>query len=104
AGEAERSEVIDEISAEAFGALQPVNLTRRATQRFEISEGLVEACGPPTSSPFRQPADKEFEHSLLVLAAVQIGLDHVELVEVGSERTFGGCHSALHAAIPLRSA
>ena len=102
AGEAERREVIDEIVAEALGAFQPVNLTRRETQRLEIGEDIVEAGGKKKAAPFRQAAHEELEHGLLVLAAVQIGLDHVELVEVGGERTFGGCHSALHAAVPLR--
>ena len=102
AREAERREVIDEIAAEALGALQPVNLTRREPQRLEIGEGIVEACGKQKTAPFRQAADEELEHGLLVLATVQIGLDHVELVEVGGERTFGGCHGDLHAAVSLR--
>jgi hypothetical protein len=102
AGEAECREVIDEIAAEAFRALQPVNLMRRETQRLEIGERIVEAGGEKKAAPFRQPPDEELEHGLLVLAAVQVGLDHVELVEVGGEWTFGGCHGALHAAVPLR--
>ena len=102
AGEAERGKVINQVVAEALGAFKPVNLTRRETQRLEIGEDIVKAGGKKKATPFRQAAHEELEHGLLVLAAVQIGLDHVELVEVGGERTFGGCHSALHAAIPLR--
>ena len=85
-----------------LGALQPVDLARRETQRLEIIEGIVEAGGKQKAAPLRQPAHEELEHGLLVLAAVQIGLDHVEFVEVGGEWTFGGCHGALHAAILLR--
>jgi hypothetical protein len=61
--------------------------SRREVQRFKIGEGIVEAGCKQKAAPGRQPPHEKFEHGLLVLATVQIGLDHVEFVEVGGERT-----------------
>ena len=86
--------IIEQIVAEAAGAFEPVDVGRRKAQRLEIVERVVEPGGEQKAAPRRQPPHEEFEHRLLVLAAVQIGLDHVEFVEVGGERAGQGRHQA----------
>ena len=92
AGEPEVGEIVDEIVAKASGALEPVDFRRREAQRLQIIERILEPCRQQETAPRRQPPHEEFEHGLLVLATIQIGLDHVEFVEIGGERAGEGCH------------
>ena len=71
-------------------AREPVDLVGGEAQVLEEVERLFEAGGHQEAAPRRQPADEEFEHRRLGLAMVQVGLDHVELVEVGQQRQFLG--------------
>src|SRR4029453_18820293 len=84
-GEAESGEIVEEIASKATGAFEPVNLVRRRAQRLEIDEGILEASCNQKIASGRQPPHEEFKHGLLVLAAIQIRLDHVEFVKVGRE-------------------
>ena len=83
AGEAEGGKIIEQVVAEASGAFEPVDVGGGELQRLEIIERVVEPGGEQEAAPRRQPPHEEFEHRLLVLAAIQIGLDHVEFVEIG---------------------
>src|SRR5262245_57818479 len=84
-GETESGEVVEEITSKATGAFEPVNVVRRKAQRLEIGEGVLEAGCDQKIASRRQPPHEEFEHGLIVLAAIQICLDHVEFVKVGRE-------------------
>ena len=94
AGEAEGGQIIEQVFAEASGALEPVDLGFGKLQRFEIIERVGEPGREQKAAPRRQPPHEELEHRLLVLSPVQIGLDHVEFVEVGEQRTGRGRHGA----------
>ena len=95
AGETKTAEIIEQVLPEAAGRFQPIDLRWRETQVFQIVERVRQAGGEQEGAPAGQPPHEEFEHRLLVLAAVQIGLDHVELVEIGGERAFDGGHGGL---------
>ena len=92
AGEAEGFQIVDEVVAEAAGAFKPIDFGGGEPDRLQIIERVFEPGGKQEAAPRRQPAHEEFEHRLLVLAAIQIGLDHVEFVEVGGEGTGDGRH------------
>src|SRR6185369_10851367 len=94
AGEAEGGEIIEEVLPEAPGLLQPGDLCVRKAQRLEIIERIGEPRRQQKTAPGRQAPHEEFEYGLLILAAVQVGLDHVEFIEVGNEGTGGGRHDA----------
>ena len=86
AGEPEFSEIVDEVVAKASGAFKPVDLGSRKAQRLEINEDIVKSGRKEEIASSRQPSDEEFEYRRLVLAAIQISLDHVEFIKVGGER------------------
>src|SRR5262245_3539588 len=87
-GETQPGEIVEEIASKATGAFETVNLVGRKAQCLEIDEGILETGCNQKIASLRQPPYEEFKHGLLVLAAIQIGLDHVELVKVGCE---GAC-------------
>ena len=87
ASEAKAGEVVEQVVAKPSGAFEPVDLRGEKAQRLKIGEGIVQPGCQQKAAPFRQPPHEEFEYGLLVLATVQIGLDHVEFVEIGGERT-----------------
>ena len=85
AGETEVFEVIKQVVAKAPGAPEPVDLLRRVTHGLEKFERVLQSRGKQKAAPRRQPPDEEFKHGLTVFALVQVGLDHVQFVEVGEE-------------------
>ena len=95
AGKPERGEVVDQIVAEPAGALQPGDVGFGELKILEIGEGVVEPGREQEAAPRRQPPHEELEHRLTGFATVQIGLDHVEFVEVGGEAFV--CHGRLRA-------
>ena len=92
AGEAERGKIIEQVVAETAGAFEPIDLGGGKPQRLQIIERIVEPGGEQKSAPRRQPAHEKLEYRLLVLSPIQIGLDHVEFVEIGEQRTGRGHH------------
>ena len=56
-------------------------------QLLEEIERLFEPSHHQEAAPFRQLAHEQLEDRRLGLAVGQIGLDHIELVQVGEERT-----------------
>ena len=85
-------QIVEQVVAEAAGAFEPIDLGGGERKRLQIIERVLEPGGEQEAAPRRQPAHEEFEHRLLVLAPIQIGLDHVEFVEVGGEGTGRGHH------------
>ena len=85
AGEAKVAQIVEQVFAEPPGAGQPVNVGFGKLQGFEIIERVGEAGGQQKAAPWRQTPHEKLEHRLFILALVQIGLDHVELVEVGEQ-------------------
>ena len=77
------AQVVEKIPAEPAGALEPFEFRRREAQVFEVIERLLESGRNEKSAAGGQAADEEFENGGFGLAMVQIGLDHVDLVEVG---------------------
>ncbi len=53
----------------------------------EIVEHRLETRGQQEIAPGREAPDEKLEDGFGLLAAIQIGLDHVELVEIGGKRT-----------------
>ena len=58
AGEAEAAHIVDQIFAEAAGAIEPGDLRAGETQGFEKIERLFEAGGEQESAPRRQRPDE----------------------------------------------
>ncbi len=92
AGEAEGGEIVEQVLAEAAAVFEPRKFLVGEAQVFQIIERVLEAGGEQEAATIRQPPHEELEHGLLVLALVQVGLDHVELVEVGGEGAGEGDH------------
>lgn len=88
---------IDEVLAEAAAAGQPVELRVGEAQALEVVEHLLEAGRDEEVAALRHLAHEELEHRGPVHAAVEIGLQHGELVEIGEQR------ARRHAAIPAKS-
>ena len=86
AGEAKLGEIIEQVLTEPAGALEPVDLGCREAQAFEIIERLLQAGRDEKAAAPRQIADEKLEDSGLGLTMVQVGLDHVDLVEVRQQR------------------
>ena len=77
--------IVERGGAEPAGALQPVDLVCGEAQLLEEFERLLEPRGNQKAAPGRQLAHEQLEDRRLGLAIGQIGLDHIELVEVGEE-------------------
>ena len=86
AAETEVCEIIEQVWLEAAGAFQPRNVVRREAQLLQKIQRLLEPRCQQESAPRRQGAGEKFEHRRVGVAMVQIGLGHVELVEVGEQR------------------
>ena len=72
--------------------LEPVELLRREAQALEEVERLLEPGRNEKPTPGRQLAHEEFEDRRLGFPMLQVGLDHVELVEVGEQWACGKIH------------
>src|SRR5215470_18599757 len=94
AGEADTGKIIEKIGAKSSRAPEPVNFRGGKPQRFEIGEGVLEPSSQQETAPGGQPPNKELKNGLFVFAAVQVGLDHVEFVKIGGERTCEGRHDS----------
>jgi hypothetical protein len=82
AGEAKTGKVVEQSLVEPVRASKPVDLFGREAKVLEKIQHLLEAGGNQESPARRKFADKKFKDGRLGLAMVQIGLDHVELVEI----------------------
>ena len=86
AAETEVAQIIEQVLLEPAGALQPGDLVRREAKVLQKIERLLQPGRQQKSAPRRQGAGEKFEHRRIGIAMVQIGLGHVELVEVGEQR------------------
>ena len=96
AGEAKTGKAVEQSFVEPVRASQPVDLFGREAKIFEKIQHLLEAGGDQKSPARREFADEKFEDRRLGLAMVQIGLDHVELIEVGEQ----GARQWIHPTSP----
>src|SRR6185437_11204705 len=90
AGETIATKVIEQIFAEPPRAFEPIDFGGRKLQRLEIVKCVVQAGGKQEAAPRRQTPYKELKDGLAVVATVQIGLDHIEFVEIGKQGTDRG--------------
>ncbi len=86
AGESEAGKIIDQPLPEPAGAGKPVDFLGREAQVLEKIERLLEPGRDQETASRRQPADEELEHRRSGLAMIQVGLNHVELIEIGEQR------------------
>jgi hypothetical protein len=93
-GEAQRDEIIDHSLAEAATLGEPVDLVVREMQILQKLEHLLKPSGNEKAATRRQPPHEELEHRRSCLAMIQVGLHHVELVEIGEQRRRRVVHSA----------
>jgi hypothetical protein len=84
--------MIEEALSEPSALLEPVELLGREAQAFEEVERLLEPGGDEEPALGRELAHEELEHRGSRLPVIQVGLDHVELVEVGEERALSRVH------------
>ena len=90
AGEAQGGKIVEHPLSEAAAAFEPGDVLLRKTQRFEKIERLLEPGRHQEAPPRRQLAHEELEHRGLALVMIEIGLHHVELVEIGQQRAGRG--------------
>src|SRR5271154_3475124 len=86
AAETEFFEIIEQVWLEPAGAFEPGDLVRRKTEIFQKIQSLLQPRRQQEAASRRQSAGEKFEHRRVRVAMVQIGLGHVELVEVGEQR------------------
>ena len=103
AGKAQACDVIDEAVSEPLASQQPVDLVIGELQALEKVERLLEPRGHQEASARRKPAHEELEHGRIRLAMVQIGLEHVQLIQIGQQRACRGIHEANLGLGPLTS-
>src|SRR5262249_18558216 len=90
-------EIIDEVFAEPPGARQPIKLFGSKAQLGEKLEHLFEPGRNQKAALARKLAHEEFEARGLGLTAIEIGLHHVELVEIGQQCACRRVHAATFA-------
>ena len=79
-------EIIEEAPAEPAAPGEPVDLFRREPQVFQEVERRREARRHEEAAPRRQLAEEELEHRRAGEPMLEIGLEHVELIEIGQQR------------------
>jgi hypothetical protein len=77
---------------EAGRTSQPRDIVGGETQVFQVIQGLLQSRRDQKSAARRQGAAEQFEHGRAGIAMIQIGLDHIELVEVGEQCACFGRH------------
>ncbi len=96
--ETEAGELIEQVPLESVGAGKPVDLFGAEAEGFQEIERLFEAGGHQEAAARRQFADEELEHRGFGVAMIQIGLDHVEMIEVGEQRAGRRIHRVARRA------
>src|SRR6516225_5416380 len=91
--EAEFGKVVEQSFAKSAAACEPVDVLGRKSDVFEEGEGLFESRRDQEAATGRKLSHEEFEYGRLPLAMVQVGLDHVELIEIGQQRSCRVIHS-----------
>src|SRR5262249_19745910 len=86
AGEPEFSEIVDQVVAESSRAFEPIDFSSRKAQCLEVGEGILKPCREQESAAGWEPPHEKLKNGRLVLTAIQVGLDHIEFVEVSAER------------------
>ena len=98
AGEMKIGELSEQFLSEAAGSPEPADVLGREAQIFEKIERLFEASRNQKAASGWKLADEEFENRRLGLAVIQVGLEHVELIEVGQQRR----RRLVHGTSPAR--
>lgn len=80
---AEIRQVAEEIVTEPARSGQPADLFLREAQVFEKGQGLIEPGRDQEAAARRELAHEELEDGRAHLPMLQVGLEHVELVEIG---------------------
>ena len=79
----EFGKVVEQSFAKSAAACEPVDVLGRKSDVFEEGERLFESCRDQEATTGRKLAYEEFEYGRLRLAMIKVGLDHVELIEIG---------------------
>ena len=87
--------VVEQCLAEASGLRQPVDVRRREAQVLQKGERLLQPGRHQESAASRQLAHEELEYRSPGIAMIQVGLHHVELIEVGEQRIRRLIHLAI---------
>src|SRR5262245_57043787 len=86
------NEIVNQFITKSSLAFEPINFITRKAQRLEVGDGIPKPCREQEIASRRQPPHEEFEYGRLVLAAIQVSLNHVEFIKIGGERTGRWCH------------
>src|SRR5690242_20341465 len=92
AAEAEIAQIIEQVVVESPGAREPIDVGGREAQLLHKIERLLQPSGDQKTAPRRQTAHEQFEYRGFGVAMIQIGLDHVDLIEVGQQWAGCGVH------------
>ena len=92
AAEPKSGEVIEKLLAETRTACQLLDFLRREPQVLQEVERRLESGRHQESASRRQLANEELEHGGFCVAMLKVGLEHVELIEVGEQRAGFGIH------------
>jgi hypothetical protein len=95
AGEAEALQPAQEALAERAERGEVVEVRAGEAQALEVAEHVVEAAGEEVVAPLGQAAHEETEGGGLLHAALDIGLQDGELVEIGEQAEVGVVYPAL---------
>ena len=83
AREAQRRKIVDQVRPEAPGAFEPFHLGRGNLQRFKELQRLLQPGGDQEAAPGRQIAGEQLKDRRVRRPPVQVGLHHVDLIQVG---------------------
>ena len=89
AAEAERGQVIDELARELRQRGDILQRFRGERHRLQVVQGVVQPGRDQVVALPREPAREQVEDGGLHQALAQVGLEHLELVEVGQEGGVG---------------
>src|SRR5262249_61196261 len=93
-GKPQAGEIIDQVLAEPSGSREPIKLLRSKAQVREKLEHLFEPGRKQKAALAGKLAHEEFEARGLGLTTIEIGLHHVELVEIGQQCACRRIHAA----------
>ena len=93
-GEAQPREVVEEPVREPIVLPEPPDLFPRELQILKKIDGLLESRRHKEASASRKPTHKELEYGGVRLAMIQVGLKHVELIQISQQRACRRIHMA----------
>ena len=84
--EAERGQIVEECLVFESVRLQPLEIGRREPHRFQHVQELLESCRDQEVALRGKASGEKLEHRFAVHGAVDVSLQHRQLIQVGQQR------------------